>query len=193
VRAKATVDAILTAAARILVQDGYERASVNRIAELAGVSVGSLYQYFPSKEALVAAVMARHAQRMIAEFQRDLFELAHLEMARAIRGIVERCLKAYAVDPALHRVIVEQVPKVGLLVQSHDFYDQLRAILLGYLEFHRARVRPRNHELAVQILVTSVEAVVSELAVADAKALESDEVADELATLILGYLEPRAR
>jgi AcrR family transcriptional regulator len=50
-RSKVTVDAILTATAHILTQEGYDRTTTNRIAELAGVSIGSLYQYFPSKEA----------------------------------------------------------------------------------------------------------------------------------------------
>src|SRR5208282_4089553 len=63
-RSRSTVDALLEATARILVKEGYDRASTNRIAELAGVSIGSLYQYFPSKEALVAAVIDRHTQEV---------------------------------------------------------------------------------------------------------------------------------
>ena len=56
-RSRATVDAILEATARILIKEGFDKASTNRVAEVAGVSVGSLYQYFPSKDALVAALM----------------------------------------------------------------------------------------------------------------------------------------
>ena len=59
-RAQATVDAIIQATARVLIEDGYDRASTNRIAQAAGVSIGSLYQYFPSKEALVAALVEEH-------------------------------------------------------------------------------------------------------------------------------------
>src|SRR5258707_15013262 len=62
-RSRFTVDALLEATARILVKEGYDRASTNRIAEVAGVSIGSLYQYFPSKEALVAAGMERQTQK----------------------------------------------------------------------------------------------------------------------------------
>ena len=63
-RSRATVDALLEATTRVLLKEGYDRASTNRIAEVAGVSIGSLYQYFPSKEALVAAVIDRHAQEI---------------------------------------------------------------------------------------------------------------------------------
>ena len=62
-RSRATVDALIEATARILVREGFDKASTNRIAEQAGVSVGSLYQYYPSKEALVAAVIDRHNQQ----------------------------------------------------------------------------------------------------------------------------------
>ena len=64
-RSRATVDALIEATARILVREGFDSASTNRIAEQAGVSVGSLYQYFPGKEALVAAVIERHKQDLM--------------------------------------------------------------------------------------------------------------------------------
>ena len=63
-RSRSTVDALLEATARVLVKEGYDRASTNRIAEVAGVSIGSLYQYFPNKEALVAAVIDRHTEQV---------------------------------------------------------------------------------------------------------------------------------
>src|SRR6266540_4026301 len=63
-RSLETVDAILAATAQVLVRHGYEGANTNRIAEAAGVSVGSLYQYFPSKEALVTALIERHMESM---------------------------------------------------------------------------------------------------------------------------------
>src|SRR5215510_10266902 len=68
-RSRATVDALIEATARILVREGFDSASTNRIAEKAGVSVGSLYQYFPGKEALIAAVIDRHHQETLQGFR----------------------------------------------------------------------------------------------------------------------------
>src|SRR5580658_10125349 len=84
-RSLATVDAILDATARVLCTTGYDRASTNRIALAAGVSVGSLYQYFPSKEALVAALAARHMAAMTALVTAKLSEVAKAPMADAVR------------------------------------------------------------------------------------------------------------
>jgi AcrR family transcriptional regulator len=59
-RSRRTVDAILGAAARILVEDGYSAMTTNDVAAAAGVSIGSLYQYFPNKDALLRALVERH-------------------------------------------------------------------------------------------------------------------------------------
>src|ERR1700742_4874000 len=76
-RSRATVEALVDATARILVKEGFDKASTNRIAEVAGVSVGSLYQYFPSKEALVAAVIERHQQEIMQVVRGELAEVAN--------------------------------------------------------------------------------------------------------------------
>ena len=65
-RSKATVDTILAATARVLVKQGFDGLTTNAVAEAAGVSIGSLYQYFPNKEALVAALIERHVEEMNA-------------------------------------------------------------------------------------------------------------------------------
>ena len=112
-RSKVTVDAILTAAAHILTEDGYDNANTNRIAKRAGVSVGSLYQYFPNKEAIVTALRDRHVNEMMAivEFAWNKFANCPLEIA--LYEIVRASVVAHAVAPALHKVLNEQVPRLN--------------------------------------------------------------------------------
>ena len=102
-RSRATVDALVEATARILVRDGFEKASTNRIAEIAGVSVGSLYQYFPSKEALVAAVIERHNEEIMGIVRATLVEVADLPIEKAVRKLVTVAIEAHRIDPRLHR------------------------------------------------------------------------------------------
>src|SRR5438093_9899970 len=86
-RSRATVDALVEATARILVREGFDKASTNRIAEQAGVSIGSLYQYYPSKEALVAAVIDRHNQQLRQVVRAALAEVAALPIEQAVRKL----------------------------------------------------------------------------------------------------------
>src|SRR5580692_12951123 len=115
-RARLTVGALLDATARILVKDGYDKASTNKIALAAGVSIGSLYQYFPSKEALVAAVVDRHMTQMLDLVRDEIVKVAARPVDVAVRRLVTAMSDAYRVDPKLHRVLAEQVPRSGRLV-----------------------------------------------------------------------------
>jgi transposase, IS5 family len=104
------------------VREGYDRASTNRIAHAAGVSIGSLYQYFPSKEALVAAVIDRHTQETIRLIRGALIKVAMQPVEEAKHELVKLGVDALRVNPKLHRVLTEQVPRVGRLddVQAID-------------------------------------------------------------------------
>jgi AcrR family transcriptional regulator len=98
------VEAILDAAARILVQRGRDAVTTNSVAVIAGVSIGSLYQYFPNREAIIAAVADRHAHRIhhcVAAV--DLRAVPSLE--HAVRRIVAALFDAHRIDPALHRAL----------------------------------------------------------------------------------------
>jgi len=188
-RSQATVDALLEAGGRVLGQTGYARASVNRIAQTAGVSVGSLYQYFPTKEALVAAVAKRHSDRMIEIFQRDLADIAALPLPAAVRAVVERTLEAYALDPALRRVITHDVPQLRAMARPREFDAFLQEALVMYFAYHADRVRTANMKLAVRILRTAVEAIASEIVVGDEELPHSEELVAEVTWLVLRYVE----
>src|SRR5262245_38954880 len=75
-RSRATVDAILRAAGRAFADHGYDEVTTNLVAQIAGVSIGSLYQYYPSKDALVAALIEGHIDRMAKAVRTRLSEVA---------------------------------------------------------------------------------------------------------------------
>src|SRR5262249_35114850 len=98
-RSRATVDALVEATARILVREGFDKASTNRIAEGGGVSVGSLYKYSPGREALVAAVIDRHNQDIMRTVRGELAEAMKLPVEQAVRKLVAVAVKAHRVNP----------------------------------------------------------------------------------------------
>jgi AcrR family transcriptional regulator len=191
-RSRATVDALIEATARILVREGFDKASTNRIAAEAGVSVGSLYQYFPSKEALVAAVMERHNRRLMQVVRGALAEAAALPMEQAARKLVAAAIKAHRVDPKLHRVLAEQIPRTGRLENIDALNRETYAQFRGYLETHRDEFRTLDLELATFVCVTSIEAL-THTAVLHHSEFLSDEGAgtliDEATRLVVRYLQ----
>jgi AcrR family transcriptional regulator len=192
-RSRATVAALVEATARVLVSEGFDKASTNRIAEVAGVSVGSLYQYFPSKEALVVAVVERHNREIMEVVRGVLAEVASLPVEDAVPRLVAMAIEAHRVDPELHRVLSEQVPRIGRLENIETGNRQARALFRAYLESRGHELRVTDLDLAAFVCATSIEALAHN-AVLHHSELSSDSAADalidETTRLILGYLQP---
>jgi AcrR family transcriptional regulator len=184
-RSRETVDAILDATARVLVEEGYERATTNHIAAVAGVSVGSLYQYFPSKEALVAALVERHAEHMLAMLGQMAADLMDVPLAQAVRLYVRAVLTHHAEEPELHRVLVSHAAHLGLGAWG-ALEARARKLVVAYLAERRREILPRDLELAAFVLVSAVEAVTHRAVLErdrDPRAFE-----EEICALVLRYL-----
>jgi len=191
-RSRATVDALVEATARILVRDGFDRASTNRIAQEAGVSVGSLYQYFPGKEALVVAVIERHTEDIMKVVRDALVEIAEQPLEQATRKLVAAAIEAHRVDPKLHRVLAEQTPRTGALANIEAFNGRTYDLFRTYLEGRRDELRVLDLELAAFVCVTSIEALTHN-AVLHRSEILSDEAVEtligEATRLIVRYLQ----
>jgi AcrR family transcriptional regulator len=190
-RSRVLVDALITATARILVREGFDKASTNRIAAKAGVSVGSLYQYFPGKEALVAAVMKRHQQEIRQVVFGALREVATLPMAQGLRKLVAAAIEAHRIDPKLHRVLAEQIPHTGRLENITAANREGYAVFRAYLEAHRGECRSIDLDLAAFVCVTSIEALTHTAVLHRAESFPDEAfeaLIDEATRLIVGYL-----
>jgi len=191
-RSRATVDALVEATARILVREGFEKASTNRIAEIAGVSVGSLYQYFPSKEALVAAVIDRHNEEIMGIVRAALTEVADLPIDKAVRRLVTVAIEAHRIDPKLHRVLAEQIPRAGKL-DVEAFNREVHTLVRAYLDSRRKEMRKIDPGLATFICVSAIEAVAHNTVLNQAEILSEKTVrtlVDETTRMVVGFLRP---
>lgn len=187
-RSKVTVDAILTATAHILTQEGYGRTTTNRIAELAGVSIGSLYQYFPSKEALVTALAEHHVNTMMAIIESKLNGLFNAPITLVLHELVKVCIAAHAIDPMLHKVLNEQVPRIN----NTNAEARVTALLRAYLELHRDQIQPQNLDLAVLIVERTVEALTHTAVIERPELLNDGQLEQEITNLLLSYLVKKA-
>jgi AcrR family transcriptional regulator len=185
------VNVLLEATARILVKDGYDRASTNRIAVAAGVSIGSLYQYFPSKEALVAAVIDRHMGEMLELVREELIEVATRPVDVAVRKLVAAMIDAHRVDPELHRVLVEQIPRTGRLENIEAMDRETYKLVCAYLKAHRDELGVTDLDTAAFVCVKTVEALAHAAVLGEPQMLRkerAEHLTDEIARLIVRYL-----
>jgi AcrR family transcriptional regulator len=190
-RSRLTVDALLEATARVLMKEGYDRASTNKIAAIAGVSIGSLYQYFPSKEALVAAVIDRHMHAMLQVVRDALVKVAARPVEVAARELVSVMIDAHRVNPKLHRVLAEQVPRTGRLENIEAMEHEACTLVRAYLEAHRDELDIVDPESAAFICVTAVEALTHAAVVRQAESLtdkKAEKLVDDVTRLVVRYL-----
>lgn len=190
-RSKTMVEMIMRATARILVRDGYEALTTNQVAREAGASVGSLYQYFASKEELVAALVDQHVNDTMRQTREELPQLSLLSVEQAVRRFVELSIEAHRCDPELHRVLVEQLPRIGEFKKIEAAFEEGVLMAEAYLRAHASEITPQNHRLTAFMLVNTIESLTHMAVLARPEFLVQDEFVSEVTTLILGYLRPQ--
>jgi AcrR family transcriptional regulator len=109
-RARATVEAVLDAVTRVVKREGTARLTTNRIADAAGVSIGSVYQYFADRRAILTALRDRHVAEMSQLVERRLVDHAGATLPALMRGLIEAMIEAHALDPGLYQLLLAQVP-----------------------------------------------------------------------------------
>lgn len=187
-RSRALVEAILDATARILVEDGFTRTTTNRVAERAGVSIGSLYQYFPSREALVAAVARRHSEQLKTMLEASLAD-GSSDLRTAIEAMLEAILRAHRVSPELTAVLNGEVPRLGPLDWKAETTQRGVALARLLLDRHAGELRPDlDRDVAAFLCTTCVEGAMNAAARQAPERIADGSIVRELSTLLLGYL-----
>jgi AcrR family transcriptional regulator len=154
-RSRALVDAIIEAAADILVRQGRDAVTTNAVAMRAGVSIGSVYQYFSNRQAILAAIAVNHLDRVHRSVANaDLEGVNGLEDATT--RIVGSLFAAHRIDPPLHLAIAREI---GGSVCSHDaqYRPDAKAAVVALFEVAAPAVRDEilNEDLALAIRVAA--------------------------------------
>jgi AcrR family transcriptional regulator len=183
-RSGATVEAVLTATAEAIAEHGLDAASVNRIAARAGVSVGSLYQYYPSKEALVVALIERHTVASLARLDGALASVVDMPLEAAVRTVVAAMADVHR--SPLDRALALQLDRLGPLERIQRDIDEKAGAAVARFLCERG-MPERAAGLRAYVLVRAVDLVAHALLV-DRDDVPFEVAVDELTALVLGYL-----
>ena len=187
-RARFTVAAILEAAAAVIDEEGWPQASTNRIAERAGVSIGSLYQYFPNKEAILAQLMEHHRTAVHRVIARSLDRRADPSVAvdTALRGLFEDLIQLHRDDEVVTRVLSIHVPHH--VPAERDSEDNRMIHRLEEILILRPDVTIRDTAAATHVLATATEALTRWIAHEAPEQLDTPTLVDEIVTMLSGYI-----
>jgi AcrR family transcriptional regulator len=187
-RSRATVEAVVEAGARILSKQGWNGFTTNKVAEAAGVSIGSLYQYFPDKLSLVDAIRRRHIDDSLDAIRSALAETEALTVF--VEALVTNLIEAHSLHPGLHRVLLDEVP--GLEAYRHPNH-QIEAQYLSLFTQAAAIYGSQSRDVAAStvglVLSDAIDGVIHNAA--RRGRLHEPAIRDELVRLVCAYLGDR--
>jgi AcrR family transcriptional regulator len=186
-RARETVESVLDAVIRILKHSGPAALTTNRIAEVAGVSIGSVYQYFPDKRAIFSALHERHIQQIGRVIQSTLVEHARSPLEHLMRAIIDAMVEAHTTDPELYEMLLTEVPHRA--DGSREFSVRLHGVFLLAIS-SRARELKKGRDLdSVVFVVTHMVDALSHGAILRRPATLSLAAAkEEIVRAVMAYL-----
>lgn len=184
-RSRATVDAVIQAATYILIEIGWEGLTTNAIAERAGVNIGSLYQFFPNKEAVIAEVQRRHVLATRTDM-RDAIERVSEQptLRKALTVVVELLINEHRTAPAVHKAISEELPRTIRIMQEDR--EQLRRQFLQVLKPFMQNVP--DPELAVYLMEIAAHGIIHTVTAERAELLGNSSLVEELVTMLENYV-----
>lgn len=192
-RALHKVGLMLEAAMQLIDDGGIEALTTNAVAQKAGVSIGTLYQYFGDKQALLDALIQRHLETLAVRVKASVAEPAPREVGGRIRVLVRSVLASYGGRRRVHRRLMEHAlsvrrPGAGLM----PFYAQL------VQQFARDGVRGPDGttasitEAQAFVMTHAIAGVLRALAASESHPPPAQEVEDALVCMVLGFAGPPA-
>lgn len=187
-RSRAVVDAILGGAARILEQGG--ALDTNRVAKAAGVSIGTLYQYFPNKEAILGRLVEQFVDRKTGLVRQRIDEAASMSFERRVEVIIDALIERKRSD-RLEDFILELFLRYADADTLRSVDERLVSVVREALAASREKTRPLDAELVAFVLVQATRGVLVAAKLERPELLHQTAFREELVRLVQGYLAPR--
>lgn len=187
-RSKAMVEFILESTARVLADRGYAGTNTNVVAERAGVGVGSIYQYFPNKDALVTALHERHADQMYQVIN-DVLTNTHPESLQGhIEAIVHAWLEAHNVEPTLHKVLEKEFPFLDAPRDQSPADATIFCQMRQILQVYEKDIVQRDLDLATWTILRIIETLIHAAVIDPPVQFCIDDIEQSIVDAVIGYL-----
>lgn len=187
-----SVDAILVAATRVLEASGLDKFTTSRVAEVAGVSVGTLYQYFPSKEAILGALLEKRFDELLAQYRAVLEATRAVPIGMAVRSAIIGLVQYNRLGVRLHAPYIESMGTSGRFTQYRKYMQTFVDILAEYLASRSGELRVTDFPMAAFLLASCADGVAQGMAFRKAEPGDDQRVVDEATALVSRYLLARS-
>lgn len=182
-RARATVEAILDACAQVLASGTYEHLTTNHVSERAGVSIGTLYEYFPNRESIVAALAVRSFGQMAAEMNAAVVHSEGLSDLDVAEHLIETGVSILASEKFVFKVLLREAPFVPQLAEVREARKALDNVIRSIATLAGDRVQLPEFETGVWLVSQMLYPTMLEVAFHEGGPHERRKLVKELARL----------
>jgi AcrR family transcriptional regulator len=186
-RSAATVEALYQASIQVLLKLGYRKFTTTRVAQRAGVSVGSLYQYFPNREALITALIARHLGQILTVIERHCRELEGRTLEEMVTGMIDAVIAVKWEHIEISRALHEPMAEVRGAECVRDAGVKMAAPVAAMLRSCNDAAF-RDEERIALAIVTSCSALLQAAITDKTKAFDRESLRAHTRAMVLGYL-----
>lgn len=186
-RSAQTRELILTAAARVFSDYGYRAGTTNRIAAAADISIGSLYQYFPNKDAILAALIDAHIDAGTIRLAALLAEGLPASLEAQLRLFTRATIDNHRDDPHLHRVLFEEAPRSPALLARLHRAEESAVVAAHELLAQHGEVAVPDLKFAARMTVATIESLTHRL-IATEEPADFTQLEDSIVSMLLAYL-----
>lgn len=187
-RSREMVERIVLAGREVLVRHGYDAFSTNRVATAAGVSPGSLYQYFPDKASILDVVIDRYWAEVADSVAASLADRIGDTGPGMVRATADALVTALEADQVVLRVVAEELPIHRNRERRAALERRVRELVTTYLSARPDASRRSSPAVAAWVVVLAVENLALRWVLDQPAAVSRDELLDEMVTLVGGYL-----
>jgi AcrR family transcriptional regulator len=189
-RSQERVDLILDTAAEFIAEVGYEAVTTNAIAERAGISIGSLYRYFPDKDAILRGLTVRHLEQLRTIYDQVFTEdLVYLPLEMVLDRIVDPFIELHVSCPEFKQILLGSDVSADIAAASEEMDAEIVERLAGFLQQMAPDLSEQRARLVAMVCKAEVKALLS-LITCDCSEDFRAQITAEMKHMLSNYLAP---
>ena len=189
-RSQQRVDLILDVAAELFAEVGYESATTNAIAERAGISIGSLYRYFPDKDAILRALSNRYYEQVHALFD-EVFtkDVVYLPLPVLLDRLIDPFVELYMACPAYKHILLGSDVSADIAAASEELDQEIIEHIAEILQLTAPNMDEQRAHLVATVCKAQVKALITLITPSSDEAFRS-QITAEVKCMLIAYLKP---
>jgi AcrR family transcriptional regulator len=188
-RSRVTVESIMQATLELIAKDGFHTLTTTKIAERAGISVGSLYEYFPNREAILLSLYESTSSRVANVARKVIVDILDMPIEKGIPKSIEALLVVHGANRLILLDMVTEMPELKLITHPISYDSLMRSAISTYLQHFGVQMTPKELERRLFFIKQIVMGCIRQYLQHPPSRLSRREFVDDLSRILVPYIK----